>query len=54
MTRATSGRSASSTKGASERVCEGKRVTMDFWRGPLSVLGDSLEESDIPGVEAQR
>jgi hypothetical protein len=37
-----------------ERVYEGKRVTMDLWRGPLTVLGDSLEESDIPGAEAQR
>lgn len=37
-----------------ERVQEGQRVMMDLWRGPLSVLGDSLEENDIPGAEAKR
>lgn len=37
-----------------ERVHEGQRATMDLWRGPLSVLGDSLDEADIPGVEAKR
>jgi hypothetical protein len=37
-----------------ERVHEGQRARMDLWRGPLSVLGDSLEEHDIPGAETKR
>ncbi len=37
-----------------DKVCEGQRATMDLWRGPLSVLGDSLEENDLPSVETKR
>ncbi len=37
-----------------ERVHEGQRARMDLWRGPLSALGDSLEEHDIPGAETKR
>lgn len=36
-----------------QRVLDGQRATMDMWRGPLSALGDSLEQNDIPGVEAR-
>jgi len=37
-----------------DKVHEEQRVTMDLWRGPLSVLGDSLEANDIPGSEAKQ
>jgi hypothetical protein len=35
------------------RLQDGQRVSMDMWRGPLTVLGDSLEPDDVPGPESR-
>jgi hypothetical protein len=37
-----------------ERAHEKQRVVMDLWRGPLSVLGDSLDDDELPGKEAKQ